>query len=91
MRLDQWLSKVCLLKSRSQAKNGCQSGKITLAGASVKESHEVQVGELVEILFPGKALTVGVLQIPTGNVSRKQAPDYYEILEERLIKRDHLL
>ena len=30
LRLDVWLSKVCLVRSRSQAKAGCHSGKILL-------------------------------------------------------------
>ena len=90
MRLDVWLSKVCLVKSRSQAKSGCHAGKILLKGATVRESRSVKEGDEITLYFPGKVMELRVLALPTGNVPKKQARDYYELLEERLID-DRLL
>ncbi len=85
MRLDVWLSKVCLLKSRSQAKTGCQSGKILLAGEPVKESRLLREGDLLTLQFPSKSVELRVLALPTGNVSKKTAADYYEVISEQPI------
>ena len=84
MRIDVWLSKVCLLKSRSQAKNGCQGGRILLDGLPVKESHELRPGEEITLRLPNREVLVRVREIPTGNVSRKDAALYYEVIDDRL-------
>jgi ribosomal 50S subunit-recycling heat shock protein len=89
LRLDIWLKRVCLVKSRSLAKRGCQSGDILLAGQSVKESHSLRVDEILSLTFPARRLEIRVADIPEGNVSKKSAPDFYEVLkEERLEKED---
>ena len=83
MRLDVWLHKVCLVKSRSQAKQGCHSGKILLEGAPVKESHALRVGETLSIQHSHRELILRVLALPEGNLSKKEAPACYEVLAER--------
>ena len=83
MRLDLWLSKVCLLRSRSQAKSGCHSGRILLGGAPVKESRELHGGEEITLIFPQREIRLRVLVIPGGNVSKRDAPSCYELLEDR--------
>ena len=62
LRLDVWLSKVCLVRSRSQAKAGCHSGKILLGDAPVKESHELRPGEELTLIFPQRELRLRVLE-----------------------------
>jgi ribosomal 50S subunit-recycling heat shock protein len=88
LRLDLWLKRVCLLKSRSLGKRGCQSGDILLNGEAVKESHGLRSGEILQMNFPSRRLEIEVLTIPTGNVTKKDAPDYYRVLDEELIPRD---
>ena len=83
MRIDVWLSKVCLLKSRSQAKNGCQGERVLLDGEPVKESHELREDERITLLLPGRELLIRVREIPTGNVARRDAALFYEVLEDR--------
>ncbi len=82
MRIDQWLSKVCLLRSRSQAKKGCQSGQILLDGERVKESHELRPGQEITLTLPSKELRLRVLEIPGGNVAKRDADLYYELISE---------
>ncbi len=82
MRIDQWLSKVCLVKSRSQAKKGCQGGQILLDGESVKESHELRPGEEITLTLPSKELLLRVLEIPGGNVAKRDADLYFEVVSE---------
>lgn len=89
MRLDVWLHKVCLLKSRNQAKQGCQSGHILLDGQPVKESRELRGGEELTLRFPRRELRLRVLTIPAGNLAKRDAPGCYELLGERAL-RDEL-
>ena len=85
MRLDVWLKKVLLVKSRSQAKNGCQSGKILLAGETVKESRSLREGDELTLHLPSKVVEIRVIALPGGNVSRKQAAEFYEVLSEKRV------
>ena len=88
MRLDLWLSKVCLLKSRSQAKTGCHSGRILLGGAPVKESRELRGGEEITLIFPQRELRLRVLVIPAGNIAKRDAASCYELLADRSRSED---
>ena len=83
MRLDLWLRRVCLLKSRSLAKRGCRSGDILLAGEPVKESHALRPGEILTLRFPSREMEIEVLVIPEGNVPKKEAASHYRVIEER--------
>lgn len=82
MRIDVWLNKVCLLKSRSQAKNGCRAGRILLAGESVRESQELRPGDLLTLQLPEREIQIRVLVIPTGNVAKRDAERFYELIAE---------
>ncbi|MBM4116380.1 RNA-binding S4 domain-containing protein [bacterium] len=86
MRLDVWLHRVCLLKSRNQAKQGCQSGHILLDGQPVKESRELRGDEELTLRFPRRELRVRVLAIPTGNLAKRDAAACYALLEERALR-----
>ncbi len=88
MRLDIWLKRVCLVKSRSLAKRGCQSGDILLGGEPVKESHSLRLDEVLSLTFPARRLEIRVASIPEGNVSKKSAPDCYEVLSEERLERE---
>ncbi len=83
MRVDVWLGKVCLLRSRSQAKSACQSGRVRLDDKALKESHELRGGEILTLELPLRDLHLRVLELPAGNVARRDAPDYYEILSDQ--------
>ena len=74
MRLDVWLSKVCLLKTRSMAKKGCQSGSILVDGAAAKESRKLRPGDVVTVM--GREYRV--LELPEGNVAKREAGRCYE-------------
>ncbi|MBC8366786.1 hypothetical protein H8E52_05180 [bacterium] len=88
MRLDIWLKQVCLVKSRSLAKRGCQSGDILLSGEPVKESHSLRVNEILSLSFPARRLEIRVAAIPEGNVPKKSAPDFYEVLSDERLERE---
>lgn len=82
MRIDLWLKKVCLLKSRSLAKSGCRNGRILLGGVETRESRQVSAGDEITLCFPQRIVCLEVLDIPRGNVARRDAGKYYRILSE---------
>jgi ribosome-associated heat shock protein Hsp15 len=82
MRLDVLLKSLCLVKTRSQGRKGCEAGRVKLNGSSSKPSREVRAGDIIEIQFPGKTLVVEVSEMPSGQVSSKQAGAYYRVVRE---------
>jgi len=83
LRLDLWLKRVCLVKSRNLAKRGCQTESILLDDGPVKESHALRPGERLRLRYPSRELEIEVLAIPEGNVARKDAPAHYRVLADR--------
>jgi len=82
MRLDLLLKSFCLVKTRSQGKRGCEAGRIRVNGLSAKPSREMMPGDLVEIIYPGRELLIEVIELPEGQVSRKERERYYRIVRE---------
>lgn len=82
MRIDLLLKALCLAKTRSQARKGCDAGRVTLNGARAKPSAEARAGDVVEIRYPRKVLAVEVLETPAGQISRRDAARYYRVLRE---------
>lgn len=82
MRIDLLLKALCLAKTRSQARKGCDAGRVTLNGARAKPSAEARAGDVVEIRYPRKVLAVEVLETPPGQISRRDAARYYRVLRE---------
>ncbi len=83
MRLDLYLKKVLIFKSRSQAHEACKKGLVTLNNARAKGSMNVHPGDVITVDFPGMFMKFKVLEIPKGNVSRKDREKYYRVLETR--------
>jgi ribosome-associated heat shock protein Hsp15 len=82
MRLDLLLKSFCLVKTRSQGKKGCEAGRIRVNGLAAKASREVAAGDLVEISYPDRELLVEVIELPGGQVSRKERERYYRVVRE---------
>ena len=82
MRIDIFLNKVCLLKSRSMAKEACDRGKITLNGQPAKASAKVRSGDRIVIDLTVRITELTIIQIPQRTVSRKNAPDYYDLIRD---------
>jgi ribosomal 50S subunit-recycling heat shock protein len=81
MRIDLILSKLCLIKTRSIAKTATEKGLISQNGLKIKASATVKSGDIISFTLSGYKTIVKIISLPTGNVSKKNAPEYYEILE----------
>ncbi len=79
MRIDVFLKKVCLIKSRSAAAKLCDDGKVLINGQRAKSSKDVKVGDDVRVAHGSCELAFTVLALPEGNVSRAQAPSCYRV------------
>ena len=76
VRIDKWLWAVRLYKTRTLASEACRSGHIKLAGATVKPSHEVKVGEILSIRQEPLTRTVQVLGLIEKRVGAALVKDY---------------
>lgn len=83
MRLDVYLNAVCVLKSRSMAKEACDRDKVSVNGTPAKGSRAIRTGDRIRLDLGLRVLELEVTAVPPGPVSRKQAPEYYKILGDR--------
>ncbi|MEF3694095.1 MAG: S4 domain-containing protein [Candidatus Cloacimonadota bacterium] len=82
MRIDQLLNKLCLTKTRSIAKNASDKTLLTINGKAAKASSEVKAGDMIGMKLYGFDHQIKILEIPTGNVAKTNATQYYEIISK---------
>jgi ribosome-associated heat shock protein Hsp15 len=80
VRLDKWLWAVRAFKTRSQAIEACKAGHIKINGISVKPSHQVKIGEVINIQKAELTKTYKVLGIIGQRVGAQVAIQYVEDL-----------
>lgn len=85
MRLDVALNRLCLTRSRNEAKVACDAGAILVDGHSVKPSQMVAPGATITLRFANRVLTVRLLDLPPKSVSKKAARELYEILRDERV------
>jgi len=86
MRLDKFLVVSRLVKQRTRAKALSDAGNVKVGESAVKAAREVAPGDVIQITFPRRRLTVEILEVPRAkSVSKEKARELYEILsDERL-------
>jgi ribosomal 50S subunit-recycling heat shock protein len=82
MRVDVLLKSLCLVKTRSQGRKGCEAGRIKLNGRTAKPSREVKRGDLIEIQYPGRVLLIEVTDVPAGQLARRETDQFYRVVRE---------
>ncbi|MBV8074094.1 MAG: RNA-binding S4 domain-containing protein [Candidatus Eremiobacteraeota bacterium] len=83
MRLDKFLKVARLAKRRTEAKEALAAGRVFKAGRALKPGYEVKVGDVLEIHYLRKILTVRVSGVPERVVPKTAASELYEIVGER--------
>ncbi|MDD5564479.1 MAG: S4 domain-containing protein [Thermoanaerobaculaceae bacterium] len=79
VRLDVWLDVACIARTRSQAKELCDGGKVEIAGARAKAHRTVQAGDRIHIaLAPGVTRELVVREVRDTHVARARARELYE-------------
>ena len=64
MRLDKFLKVSRIIKRRTVANEATAGGRVLLNGKEVKPSHEVKVGDIIEIKFGDKVSKFEIISIP---------------------------
>nr|MBN2278522.1 RNA-binding S4 domain-containing protein [candidate division Zixibacteria bacterium] len=77
MRLDQYLSKVGLIKRRTVAKEMADSGLIKKNGERCKPAGEVNEGDIISV-GGSHPLTIKITALPAGNVKKEERENYYQ-------------
>ena len=68
-------------KTRMGTKHLCDLGKVLLSGKTLKPSHILEGGEVLEIHLPFKEIRLTVLQLPSGNSLSKADRALYGTIE----------
>lgn len=82
MRLDVFLKASRLVKRRTVAKEACDNGRVSLNGRPAKAGSEVRPGDTISLDYGSRLLTVAVLAVPTGPVSKAMAASLYQVVSE---------
>ena len=64
MRLDKFLKIARVIKRRTVANEAADSGRVFVNGKQAKPSHEVKLGDIVEIKFGDKVSKFEIIKIP---------------------------
>ncbi|NLO10953.1 MAG: RNA-binding protein [Candidatus Cloacimonetes bacterium] len=85
MRIDLLLNKLCLTKTRSIAKTACDKGLVTINDKVAKASSAVAPDDIIGIKLYGHEHILRVEKLPQGNVAKKDAATYYELISRKPI------
>jgi ribosome-associated heat shock protein Hsp15 len=82
LRLDVALHRLCLTRSRSEAKTACEADAIMLDGRPARPSDAVTPGRHIVIRYPRRTVEVEVLTLPAKGTSRAQARELYRVVRD---------
>jgi ribosome-associated heat shock protein Hsp15 len=77
LRLDKYLWAIRLFKTRSQAGDACDKGKVKMQGISVKAARSVAVGDEYEIKTETRKWVIRVAALLDHRVQFTEAVKYY--------------
>ncbi len=83
MRLDKFMKVSRLAKRRSEAHEALEHGRITREGKALKPGYQVRPGDVLEIHYATKFVTVLVRDVPLRVTPSVKPADLYEILDSR--------
>jgi ribosome-associated heat shock protein Hsp15 len=77
IRLDKYLWSIRLFKTRSQAADACDKGKVKFNGDNAKAARTVNVGDEYEIKTESKRWRIKVAQLLDHRLQYSEAINYY--------------
>lgn len=78
IRLDQWLHKACVFKTRSKAAAACDAGHIKVNGKTAKPSKMVAAGDNLVVYKHKRYKKLKILGISHRNIEKALARKLYE-------------
>jgi ribosome-associated heat shock protein Hsp15 len=82
LRIDRWLWCARFFKSRSQASEAVDGGRVHLNGARVKPSHGVRIGDRLEVTRERESWDIEIRSIPDRRGPAGEAAACYEEMPE---------
>ena len=86
MRIDKLMNKLCLVKTRTIAKKACDKNLVKINDKVAKSSTKVSAGDVIDYELYSYKNQLKITKVPNGNVSKEQAPEYYEVLEREKLE-----
>lgn len=86
MRLDKFLKVSRLVKRRTVAAELCDGGHVKINGKASKPAAEVKVGDILQIRFGNRLLTVEIVRVPEKAVPAQDAESLYTLLNEESLQ-----
>jgi ribosomal 50S subunit-recycling heat shock protein len=83
LRIDKYLKISRLAKRRSEAHEALVNGRITRGGQPLKPGYDVKVGDVLELHYSRKFVTVRILHVPLKVTPGLRDVVLYEVLAER--------
>lgn len=77
LRLDKYLWSIRLFKTRSQAAEACEKGKVKFQGAAAKAARTVHVGDEYEVKTEAKRWVIKVTGLLDHRVQYSEAIQHY--------------
>ena len=87
MRLDKYLKVARILKRRTISKELAENSRVLVNGKVAKPAKEVNIGNVIEIVYGNRVLKVKVNDIKEV-VKKNDATVLYEVLDEYYIQQD---
>jgi len=85
MRIDKYLKVARILKKREVGKELALNERLFINGRQAKAASEVNVGDVVKIVFGHRTIVVKVLDIRMS-ASKEEAFHMYEVVEESKVE-----
>ena len=82
MRLDKYLKVSRLIKRRTLAKEASDADRVLVNGKAAKPSKEVQVGDIITIIFGKKIVDVKIIRL-IESTKKEDALLMYELVSEK--------
>ncbi len=88
MRLDKFLKVARLAKRRSEAHEALEHGRILRDGKTLKPGYRVAAGDVLEIHYVNRIVTVRVLDVPLRVTPSLLPASLYEVLDTQRERPD---
>jgi ribosomal 50S subunit-recycling heat shock protein len=83
VRLDKFMKVARLSKRRSEAHEALEHGRITKDGKPLKPGYQVKAGDVLEIHYATRFVTVRVVDVPLRVTPSLKPAELYEMLDTR--------
>lgn len=85
MRIDLFLKKIRIVKTRAKSKTLCKRELVSLNDVKAKPGKNVKSGDIIRIDFGKRILVIEVTEIPQGNVLKSEASSYYNVIKDERV------